>query len=719
MLNFQVQNTLAKLLAREDINIQHGNFSTAWFDVENRTLGLPLWKNRGKDVYDLLVGHEVGHALYTPAEGWHQSIVDLGIPRGYVNVVEDIRIERLIQSKYPGLVGCFKRGYKVLDDEDFFGLSKIDNVNECSLIDRINLKAKLRDLIEVEFTAEEQPLVDMAFAVQTFDDVIEACKALYNFAKEQQSKNVNFKIKSLSNKGDVEDGVDSSMDSESVSISLGEDGDNTPSEISGSKDNDGKDKGSANVSGADATEGKNDDDNGHSQVLGAGRTSDIDDVITDRVFQSAQRALIETDARGNQPQYVRAITRAQTEEMVVPYKVIAPIRKEHKDNIVKNSYIPADSIKSLEDDFNAFESDTKKFVGIMAKEFEMRKSAYQHARATTARSGSLDVNRLYNYKLSDDIFNRVTTLADAKSHGMVMFIDFSGSMSSILKDTIKQTLTLASFCKKVNIPFDVYSFTTRNSINQAVNTNEIDHRDAHIVHILSSSFRKADYNEAYKHLYMMGASIDHFSFGYRGNMYWNSREELGGTPLNETIMASRFLLRDFKRKHGVQKVNAIFLTDGEAAAMMVNSIGIDVPVRGYAIDLDGVVVTGQHTRNLTDLLIAELAKEFNVIGFFLAERMYEFRGQVWASSDKFVTTEIMTNLRKEYNQNKFVAFKNARGYDHYFIVKAAGRSLDTDSDEFEVSDNAKKGEIQRAFKKFASSKKANRMLATQFAQIIA
>ena len=93
--------------------------------------------------------------------------------------------------------------------------------------------------------------------------------------------------------------------------------------------------------------------------------------------------------------------------------------------------------------------------------------------------------------------------------------------------------------------------------------------------------------------------------------------------------------------------------------------------------------------------------------------------QVWASSDKFVTTEIMTNLRKDYNKNKFVAFKNARGYNHYFIVKADGRSLDTDNDEFEVSDNAKKGEIQRAFKKFASSKKANRMLATQFAQIIA
>ena len=90
--------TIARLLAKENVTVQHGNYPTAWFDVKNRTLGLPLWKDMGKDVYDLLVGHEVGHALYTPYEGWHDSPEKLeGCPRSYINVIEDARIERFIQ----------------------------------------------------------------------------------------------------------------------------------------------------------------------------------------------------------------------------------------------------------------------------------------------------------------------------------------------------------------------------------------------------------------------------------------------------------------------------------------------------------------------------------------------------------------------------------------------------------------------------------------------
>jgi hypothetical protein len=59
-MSYKVNSLLAKLLAKEDITVQHGNYSTAWFDVKNRILGLPNWKNMGKDVYDMLVGHEVG-----------------------------------------------------------------------------------------------------------------------------------------------------------------------------------------------------------------------------------------------------------------------------------------------------------------------------------------------------------------------------------------------------------------------------------------------------------------------------------------------------------------------------------------------------------------------------------------------------------------------------------------------------------------------------------
>ena len=66
-------------------------------------------------VYDLLVGHEVGHALFTPDEDWIQQVK---VPPQFVNVVEDARIEKLMKRKYAGLAKTFFNGYKELNEED-------------------------------------------------------------------------------------------------------------------------------------------------------------------------------------------------------------------------------------------------------------------------------------------------------------------------------------------------------------------------------------------------------------------------------------------------------------------------------------------------------------------------------------------------------------------------------------------------------------------------
>ena len=109
----QSKSILAKLLANENISVHHGNYPTAFFDVEKRILGLPMFKDFGsKDTVDLFLGHEVGHALFTPYEGWHDSPAQAEVPRSFLNVVEDVRIERKIQAKYPGLISSFKRDRK-------------------------------------------------------------------------------------------------------------------------------------------------------------------------------------------------------------------------------------------------------------------------------------------------------------------------------------------------------------------------------------------------------------------------------------------------------------------------------------------------------------------------------------------------------------------------------------------------------------------------------
>ena len=81
-VNYEVKGQLAKLLATEDLIIENRKVSTASFDVERRVLTLPMWEKASGTVYDLLVGHEVGHALYTPADNWMSDYPD--VPPSYV-----------------------------------------------------------------------------------------------------------------------------------------------------------------------------------------------------------------------------------------------------------------------------------------------------------------------------------------------------------------------------------------------------------------------------------------------------------------------------------------------------------------------------------------------------------------------------------------------------------------------------------------------------------
>ena len=99
MHTLEVKGNLAKLLATENLVVSHKAVPTASFDVDRRELVLPIWERISNTVYDLLVGHEVGHALFTP----NTDLSQYGVSQGYVNVTEDVRIEKLMKRKYPGL----------------------------------------------------------------------------------------------------------------------------------------------------------------------------------------------------------------------------------------------------------------------------------------------------------------------------------------------------------------------------------------------------------------------------------------------------------------------------------------------------------------------------------------------------------------------------------------------------------------------------------------
>ena len=747
-MNLNTKSTLAKLLARENITVQHGNYRTAYFDVNARVLGLPLWKDKGKDVYDLLVGHEVGHAMFTPAEGWHDATALSDIPKDYLNVVEDIRIEKLIQRQYPGLVACFKRGYKSLSDDNFFEIRGKD-VSRMHFMNRLNLKSKLREYISAEFSAEEQPYVDKAMAVETWDDVIAACRDIYGYMKTlqkedrvippqmprmpqinvesndededydptQQSSSINTpKQQEEPNEGTTNEQTPSADEGPKEEASDDSPKDSKPTSGSPNGDSEGPEQDSQ-ASGQDKPEDKVDGGDPNKGSTAEGKNTDIDKVDTDRAFRSNEGQLLDVDIRGYQPLLVRGISDAQLKDIIIPFEEIKAQRA------VKAACWDDLSYYDRSTEYKEFILETEKFVSVMSKEFEMRKAAFQYSRSQSARSGSLDVSKLYNYKFSDDIFRRVTRLADSKNHGMIMLVDYSGSMHNVMSQVLKQILTLAMFCKKINIPFDVYGFTSMDSLTDKIFTvkptlNDIEHKHIVITHQLSSTFSKKDYDLAFRQMFNQTCESPRSYFG-RGPSSGHY-DDLGGTPLNEVLTAMPRIIERFKAKHNVEKTILTILTDGDAQSMHVDTTyEITRHTKGLAVQLSNGVVKAKDTKELTPNLIEHLRKKCNVvtIGYFLADSRYSFNGAVGRACKSW-DHKIFADARKAIAAQKFVSYENTIGYDKYFVLRVDGKNLDTDTEEFAVADNAKASDVRRAFKKFTTSKKMNRVLASQFAEAI-
>ena len=183
MSNKEIKGNLARLLATENLVVEHRSVPTAQFNVDTRVLTLPNWDKASSIVYDMLVGHEVGHALFTP----NDDPRDFKAPQSYVNVVEDVRIEKLMKRKYPGLRKSFAGGYSELNALDFFEIEDED-LTEFSLIDRINLHAKVGAAALIPFKDNEKVFVTRAENTETFEEVLILAEDIQTFVDAQKEE---------------------------------------------------------------------------------------------------------------------------------------------------------------------------------------------------------------------------------------------------------------------------------------------------------------------------------------------------------------------------------------------------------------------------------------------------------------------------------------------------------------------------------------------------
>jgi len=711
----EIKSQLAKLLATEDLIVEHKQVETASFNVESRVLVLPLWEKASSEVYDMLVAHEVGHALFTPCEDWIKNYPE--IPPSFVNVVEDARIEKLMKRKYAGLPKTFFTGYKELQGMDFFKLSDID-VNDMGIADRLNLYFKIGNFIDIDFNEEEKTFVSMIKSAETFDDVLEYSKVIWEYAKEEleKKKKEQQEIEEMKAKVEMEDG-DGDNEKEYQTTTQGAEGDSEKSDVEGEDDLEDEDD-----------DGLDYDDQAYSKggiTLGdepkAETVENLEESLKDLVNEAGRETL-----------YVEKPNDLDLDKVIIPnWFIHKNIDFEWRENTTSDFF-------NADIEFDEFRVSARKEVNYLVKEFEMKKSASAYARAATARTGMLDMSKLHTYQYCEDIFKKVTVLPDGKNHGLVFILDWSGSMSYIMKDTIKQLYNLIWFCRKVQIPFDVYAFTNcfpyhdRNEARYTAKNNLVCIEESFsLMNLFTSKVNARTLDHQMRNIYRMATR-----FGY-SSVSWDDRDRfqvpigmgLSGTPLDESLMCLHQIIPQFKKDNKVEKVQCVVLTDGEAYTPSyhheVQRHWEDEPYMGRAAIWSGTFLRDRKlgktyrvkdsTYGFTEVLLENLKDTFPTVNF-IGIRLLPSR-----DAGSFIrryhgwTDEEYNKIMKGWKKNRSVSIK-ASAYDTYFGLSTTALATE---DEFEVKEDATKAEIKRAFGKSLKGKKMNKKILSEFIELVA
>ena len=709
------KETLAKLMATENLLVEHSNVPTAAFDLIKRKLFLPNWKDISDNVYTLLISHEVGHALFTPKDEWEKEILNSEGSQSLkmvVNIVEDVRIEKLIQQKYPGTVRAFKAGYDELEKSNLFGTVGKD-INEYGLLDRLNLHFKVGHFgyVNVPFSDKEKPWIQKVGSCKTFSDVVNMAKELIEFVEN----NPESQGESSSSEDAEQNPSDGDFDSSNTRPKkIG-----VLTEKSGSSD----DNSLSNLEDLDAIL----DPNGLMKQPSPEKGTVS--VETQSHFDQAIRGLVDDSVK--KTDYVN-LPVTDLSKLIVPYKTVHSQIREYYSRYYPQVFEWAAS------QVEVFKTSSKNVVNQLANIFEMKKKAKLDVRALTSRTGVLDMNRMHSYRYNDDIFKKVTTIPMGKSHGLVMFIDLSSSMYDNISSTFEQLLNLVLFCRRINIPFEVYGFTDAYSAGDGLlnhprsfGTMLYDDRFC-LRQYFTNRMTGPEFNDSLQNILCMMQYYTRSS--YTGIP---AQEQLNCTPLNPAIVAAIEVVNQFRSNYGLDIVNTIFLTDGEDTYGIpyLDENGNESDARGsspyYGRHWDGErsfirdLKTRRHwevsnpTKTLLNILREQTGAK--VIGFFLAKkRDAQYRIDAM-TKDRIKGEELLENFKK----HRFAEITGVDGYDAFYIIpNGSGLSVASDEFESEFDDSidwsdqkqAKKAmkSVQREFANQMSQKVVSRVLLNRF-----
>ena len=779
MTNFSVESKsqLAKLMANEDIQIVHAPVKTASFDLKSRTLTCPIWQEMTGELYDLLMGHEVGHALETPEKGWHTATSKKGKNfRHFLNVIEDARIEKKIKRRYPGLRKSFVNAYHGLFKKGFFGV-KENEIDGLFFIDRLNLYTKSSYTLPVKFNDEETLLVKEVESCETWEDVERVTTKIFGYSKDEQNKANEEAAKKLekqaAEEADEEKSESQSSEEKSESQSSEDDFDfeEMEDDFGGSDEGDsdyGDDAGEEESEAETSGEGDYEFDDSDEEDDSESEESDVGSSInrykesaesykqpvckTDEEFRRNESSLLDEKSK----QYVYAnVPTVNLDKIVTPAKrVNEQILNHYSDN-----YPNLSGQKLL----NEFRSKNDRYIGLLAKEFEMRKAAKSYSKSKLSNTGDIDISKIYNYKIDDQIFRKVMRVPKGKSHGLVMLLDKSGSMNDNMAGTIEQLLILVSFCRKVNIPFVAYGFgdevgvrnmdfpndkvnvwDTRNFKQFSENNGDLHFNKVFLREMINSRMSTTEFNKTMMALVLLMKSYSK-SNGYYSRYRTPESESLSNTPLNAALVALKPIVENFNKVNNIEISNIVILHDGDSDSC--NHVHDGSHLKNFRSN-DNVIlrepkskmqikVDNRDYRGMTASLMQMLQVTTNskIVGFYITSaktsgiknavyRYYADEKGETLFKDGFVPEhefqqrqEKAGELGKLMRKQKFIE-SYTKGYNRFYLIPG-GSELAVEDNSIEVEGKITSNKLATAFMKFSKNKQVSRVLVSKFIDQVA
>ena len=756
-LNIDTKSQLAKLIATENITVQQNNVKTASFDVVNRILTLPIFKTDSKDVTDMLVAHECAHALFTPTNGW-KKVSDDDELRSYVNVLEDCRIDKKIQKKYPGVVTNYVNGFEILNRQNFFGLKDKDYDTDLMLIDKVNIFYKSSKKLQFNFSNTDNLWLKQVDSLKSFNDVVKLAKKMLEWQKKEikkLKKLPDFDNHILVENYDLNNNQNDSQDSKD----LDKEGDSEKSNEEGKDKQESPEGKTESESDQDkpavSDKSAKDEDATGGGAVGSGGESQLTS-ITNNWFEGHKEKLLDQ----TKSYYYRSIPEPKLDKVIHSNENFIKDMKLsfRQDAATARNYLPY-----LNKEYKKFTNDSKKTIMYLVKEFEMKKAATAYKRSTTNKTGTIDPLKLHSYKFNDDIFKRLSVSPDAKNHGMMMLLDWSGSMSDTIFKTVQQTIQLVYFCQKTNIPFELYFFSSEMDKDQNVDyrgnkrskgfkykPGDMGVDRIKLVNVASHKLKKQKLDESLMYLYHLAMYYDN---RYTWRQSFNAQEYkpdtvqipgeyyLGSTPLNEALIIMLKLVPLFQKKYNIEKMNLITLTDGGgnygcSDTMKLNSEGkmigeypdsrgnTDVFIykkKNHEVKDD---FYGYRSSGFTGTILDLLRKYHGIttIGFYLIKRIRRFESEHYFKTQDmsmpYDKREVIYQKNRTLFNKEKVCSVPQKGYDDYYVVNAKDMKVEN-TDLSTVSSDMKTGRIKQLFSKSMKGRITSRVLLNKFIEKVA